>query len=213
VIRQAAQSKSKPQYDTSAPRINPGEAAFTRRRELFVGRLAMLGFLAATLGELATGRGPLGQLRLETLLPQPAIDAILLGIVLYSGFSALRPGSFTFSDENQADVNKRPKGPTNDPTIYPGDGPQKYLGISKVFGFTKKNEVFVGRMAMIGFAAACIGEKLTNKGPLGQIGIPFGLPLNTTYAGIGLGAWVLFFLFAAIGNQKFGPEDDRTDIY
>jgi photosystem II 22kDa protein len=31
-------------------------------------------------------------------------------------------------------------------------------------GFTKSNELFVGRLAMLGFAAACIGEVVTGKG-------------------------------------------------
>ena len=31
-------------------------------------------------------------------------------------------------------------------------------------GFTKSNELFVGRLAMIGFAAACIGEVVSGQG-------------------------------------------------
>ena len=39
------------------------------------------------------------------------------------------------------------------------------------FGFTKKNELFVGRVAMLGFAAELIGELAQGgKGPLGQLG-------------------------------------------
>ena len=38
-------------------------------------------------------------------------------------------------------------------------------------GFTKANELFVGRVAMIGFAASLVGEYFQNgKGPLGQLG-------------------------------------------
>jgi hypothetical protein len=51
------------------------------------------------------------------------------------------------------------------------------------FGFTRKNELFVGRVAMIGFASGIIGEKLTGKGPLAQIGLGLGQPLNTDFAG------------------------------
>jgi hypothetical protein len=31
-------------------------------------------------------------------------------------------------------------------------------------GFTKSNELFVGRLAMLGFAAACIGEVVSGQG-------------------------------------------------
>lgn len=37
------------------------------------------------------------------------------------------------------------------------------------FGFTKENELFVGRVAQLGFAASLIGETLTGKGPLEQV--------------------------------------------
>lgn len=37
-------------------------------------------------------------------------------------------------------------------------------------GFTKSNELFVGRMAMLGVAAALIGEIITGQGPLAQVG-------------------------------------------
>lgn len=40
------------------------------------------------------------------------------------------------------------------------------LGVTKKtveFGFTKKNELFVGRLAMLGFATALVGEILTGS--------------------------------------------------
>lgn len=43
--------------------------------------------------------------------------------------------------------------------------------------FTKTNELFVGRMAMLGVAASIIGELLTGKGALAQLGVETGLPL------------------------------------
>ena len=60
--------------------------------------------------------------------------------------------------------------------------PKAFLGISDRFGFTKKNELFVGRVAMLGFAAELIGELAQGgKGPLGQLGAcllpPLLLPL------------------------------------
>lgn len=47
------------------------------------------------------------------------------------------------------------------------------LGVTKktiTLGFTKSNELFVGRMAMLGVAAALFGEILTGLGPLAQVG-------------------------------------------
>lgn len=39
---------------------------------------------------------------------------------------------------------------------------QELLGISEGFGFTRRNEIFVGRVAMLGFAAELIGQFLTS---------------------------------------------------
>lgn len=39
------------------------------------------------------------------------------------------------------------------------------------FGFTKENELFVGRLAQLGFAASLIGEGVTGKGILGQLSV------------------------------------------
>jgi len=52
----------------------------------------------------------------------------------------LRPGSPTFSESNQRDVQKRGKGPTQDARINIVDQPKKFLGITR-FGFSKQNEV------------------------------------------------------------------------
>ena len=71
---------------------------------------------------------------------------------------AARPGSPTFSESNQKDVKKRQKGPNQNPKINVSE-PKKFLGITN-FGFSKKNEVFVGRTAQLGFLASVIGEKV-----------------------------------------------------
>jgi hypothetical protein len=46
--------------------------------------------------------------------------------------------------------------------------PKKQVGLQ--LGFTKENELFVGRAAMLGFAFSLIGELLTGKGALAQLG-------------------------------------------
>lgn len=197
---------AKADYDKGAKKEDSPLSTFSRRREVFAGRLAMSGFLAGTLGELFTGKGFLGQLSLETSLPAVAVKAIVVGIVAFNVLTALNPLSPTFSESNQKDVKKRPQGPVQNPKINPVKNPTEFLGIDKGFGFTRKNELFVGRMAMIGFAAAIIGEQLTGgKGPLAQIGVGIGQPLNTDLAGAGLFLWIGVFFVAAIG---YGTTDD-----
>eukprot|EP00884_Botryococcus_braunii_P003796 jgi/Botrbrau1/13417/Bobra.0082s0023.1 len=203
-------------YDESATRTSPLESAFTRRREIFVGRLAMTGFFSCVLGELLTGKGALGQLSLETNLPQPVVNAIVAGIVIFNLVTALNPAGTTFSEENQQDVRKRPPGGIQKPSKIDATKPQRFLGISDGFGFTRRNELFVGRTAMLGFAAELIGEVLTKgKGPLGQLGVPFNLPLNPGLAGFGLAVWIGFFAVAAIGYgpQYWGQREGDEEIY
>lgn len=62
--------------------------------------------------------------------------------------TALNPFGPTFDKDNQQDVKKRPRGPTQK-AMDPVSNPQGYLGTSNAFGFTKKNELFVGRVAML----------------------------------------------------------------
>ena len=40
----------------------------------------------------------------------------------------------------------------------------KNTTVPLTLGFTKSNELFVGRLAMLGFAAACIGEVVSGQG-------------------------------------------------
>ena len=62
-------------------------------------------------------------------------------------------------------------GGLQDPRISAVGNPKQFFGVSDAFGFTKKNELFVGRVAMLGFAAELIGELAQGgKGPLGQLG-------------------------------------------
>jgi photosystem II protein len=77
------------------------------------------------------------------------------------------------------------------------------------FGFTKENELFVGRVAQLGFAASLIGETITGKGPLEQFDIETGISLLDTE--FGLGVFILFFFFAAInpGTGKFVTDEDK----
>lgn len=197
-------------YDKNALEIDPAQPAFTRRREVFAGRLAMIGFASALIGEILTGEGPLGQLQLELGLPEWGVDLLVLGIVGYSFVGGLRPGSPTFSEANQRDVRKRKAGPTQKPQINAVEKPGKFFGVTE-FGFSKKNEVFVGRTAQLGFLAAVIGEKITGKGILRQIGLETGIPIGQT--SVFLVAFISFFLLAALFNGNYGEsaiDDDET---
>lgn len=197
-------------YDNNATQVDPLQPAFTRRREALVGRLAMVGFASALIGEIITGRGPLGQLQLELGLPSVGVDLLVAGIIAYSFIGGLRPGSPTFSEENQRDVRKRGKGPTQDPKINAVSDPKGFFGITR-FGFSKKNEIFVGRTAQLGFLAAVIGEKVTGKGILEQVGIETGIPIGQ--ASVGLLTFIGFFLVSALFEGNYGDEainDDKT---
>jgi photosystem II protein len=200
--------KKKSYYDESAKKVDPLQPAFTRRREVLVGRLAMVGFASALIGELTTGLGPLGQLQLELGVPPIGADIVIFGSIAYSLIGALNPASPTFSESNQRDVKKRGKGPTQDPKINAINNPKKFLGITR-FGFSKQNEVFVGRTAQLGFLAAVIGEKVTGKGILSQVGIETGIPIGQQ--SIFLLLFISFFLFAALFEGNYGdPKDEST---
>eukprot|EP00884_Botryococcus_braunii_P016384 jgi/Botrbrau1/3429/Bobra.139_1s0009.1 len=212
---------------TGAFEENPAQPVFSRRREVFAGRLAMFGWAASLIGEISTGRGALGQLQLETGLPPYAIDLLnfdlcyasvqdlafgveqVLGIVAYSAIGALNPASPTWSRENQSDVNKRGAGPTQKPQINLVGNPGEFLGVTE-FGFSKKNELFVGRVAQLGFVASIIGEKVTGFGPLKQFGLETGIPLGA--ASFGLLVFIGFLFVAAVfeGNFPFRGDDDKS---
>ena len=57
----------------------------------------------------------------ETSLPQNLVNWLVAGVVIFNVLTALNPASPTFSEENQRDVRKRPKGPTQDPRIDPSN--------------------------------------------------------------------------------------------
>ena len=60
--------------------------------------------------QVATGKGVIGQLSIETSLPSGAVEIGLLATIAYGFIGALRPGSPTFSESNKKDLKKRGKG-------------------------------------------------------------------------------------------------------
>ena len=110
---------------------------------------------ASLLGEVLTGKGALAQFDIETGLPLADTEPLILGLILFNLFAAfggilgLSSGKFE-SDEDppQWDVKR---------TLA---RPREFFGVTK-FGFSKENELFVGRVAQLGFAASLIGEVST----------------------------------------------------
>lgn len=173
------------------------ELGFTKNNELFVGRLAMLGFSASLIGELLTGKGALAQFDVETGLPLGDTEPLVLMLVLFNVLAAIAPASGKFVVEEE-EYDDRLDGPLQDPSIpfFSKQG----LGLSGGFGFTKENELFVGRVAQLGFAASLVGEAVTGKGPLAQFDIETGLPLTETEPL--LLAFIAFFLLAAVNEGR-----------
>lgn len=97
------------------------------------------------------------------------------------------------------------------PFVVPGKGIKGALGLNEkgpTFGFTKANELFVGRLAQLGIAFAIIGEIITGKGALAQLNIETGVPISELEPLIIFN--VIFFFLAAInpGTGKFINDDD-----
>jgi len=206
----------------SQVQTNWGVSAFTRRREVFAGRLAMLGFWAACFWEWYVPSHPniLQQLTLFSGRTGFEINeatwlTIIVGLIAYNGLTAVSPASPTLSEENQQDVAKRPKGPNDEVP----NSPQMFLGI-RGWGFNKANELFVGRTAMIGFAAALLGQMwlggLQGPGPLAQVAHYLGTTANDAYYGSAGNFFIVFVGFAAAVSflrGQFGTTQGEEDIY
>ncbi|KAJ0806270.1 putative chlorophyll A-B binding protein [Helianthus annuus] len=182
-----------------------GGIGFTKQNELFVGRVAMLGFAASLLGEGITGKGILSQLNLETGIPIYEAEPLLLFFILFTLLGAI--GALgdrgRFVDE--------PTG-LDKAIIPPGKGFRSALGLSEggpLFGFTKANELFVGRLAQLGIAFSLIGEIITGKGALAQLNIETGLPVSEIEPLVLFN--VAFFFIAALnpGTGKFVTDEEE----
>ncbi|KAI3523149.1 hypothetical protein L1887_01206 [Cichorium endivia] len=182
-----------------------GGIGFTKQNELFVGRVAMIGFAASLLGEAITGKGILQQLNLETGIPIYEAEPLLLFFILFTLLGAI--GALgdrgRFVDE--------PTG-LDKAVIAPGKGLRGALGLKEggpLFGFTKANELFVGRLAQLGIAFSLIGEIITGKGALAQLNIETGIPIGDIEPLVLLN--VAFFFIAAInpGTGKFVTDEEE----
>ncbi|KAK1258480.1 hypothetical protein QJS04_geneDACA017268 [Acorus gramineus] len=185
-----------------------GGIGFTKQNELFVGRVAMLGFAASLLGEAVTGKGILAQLNLETGIPIYEAEPLLLFFILFTLLGAI--GALgdrgKFVDDPSTGLDKA--------VISPGKGFRSALGLTEggpLFGFTKSNELFVGRLAQLGVAFSIIGEIITGKGALAQLNIETGVPITDIEPLVLFN--VLFFFIAALnpGSGKFVTDEGNED--
>lgn len=168
---------------------------FTAKNEVWVGRMAMLGFVASLVGESITGQGSLAQLSAELGMSVQQTTAVLLGMTLVNTAIALLPKQSVDRDEI-VELQERPEGSLQMPSISLLD-PKAFFGYSEV-GFTKANELFVGRVANLGFLMSIIGEWFTGKGALGQVQMETGLPV--TDIEFGFGAMALLMLLGGLGR-------------
>ncbi|XP_030441953.1 photosystem II 22 kDa protein, chloroplastic [Syzygium oleosum] len=185
-----------------------GGIGFTKENELFVGRVAMIGFAASLLGEAITGKGILAQLNLETGVPIYEAEPLLLFFILFTLLGAIG----ALGDRGRF-VDDPPTG-IDGAVIPPGKSFRSALGLKEggpLFGFTKANELFVGRLAQLGFAFSLIGEIITGKGALAQLNIETGVPISEIEPLVLFN--VLFFFIAALnpGTGKFLTDEDIED--
>ncbi|CAN6440550.1 unnamed protein product [Victoria cruziana] len=183
-----------------------GGIGFTKENELFVGRVAMLGFAASLLGEGLTGKGILAQFNLETGIPIYEAEPLLLFFILFTLLGAIG----ALGDRGRF-VDDPPTG-LERAVIRPGKGVRGALGLNEggpLFGFTKANELFVGRMAQLGIAFSIIGEIITGKGALAQLNIETGVPINELEPLVIFN--VIFFFIAALnpGTGKFLTDEEE----
>jgi photosystem II protein len=183
-----------------------GGIGFTKQNELFVGRVAMIGFAASILGEALSGKGTLAQFDIETGIPLYETEPLLIFFILFTLLGAI--GAL-------GDRGKFVDEPSTGGVIPPGKGLKSALGLQQSgplqtpFGFTKANELFVGRLAQLGIAFSIIGEIITGKGTLAQLNFETGVPITELEPIILF--QVIFFFIAAInpGTGKFISDDEE----
>lgn len=198
---------------------------FSRSREVFLGRLAMLGFVGAGALEVALPFHPnifqqvtiLGQLAGLGVQPINTFIGFQL-LLLYVSLGSLGPWSATYAEANLIDAEKRPVGP---PKVFfnPFTQPKEAFGVTG-WGFTKANEVFHGRLAMLGFYFSIVNQQqilgFFGPGPLAQVALLAGFRdadsfyswVPTVFAG-----WAILATAVAYAVGKKGSTTGEEEIY
>ncbi len=147
----------------------------------------------------------LAQLNLETGIPIYEAEPLLLFFILFTLLGAIG----ALGDRGRF-VDDEPTG-LDRAVIPPGKGVRSALGLTEggpLFGFTKANELFVGRLAQLGIVFSIIGEIVTGKGALAQLNIETGVPVNEIEPLVLFN--VIFFFIAALnpGSGKFVTDEE-----
>lgn len=208
--------------------------AYTRFKEVAVGRVSMLAMAATAALEIARPDhpGPLGQTSQNLGLPFPTVE-MLLGAFVLHGLLGLWPTSATYSNANARDFLRRRPGPPSAPA-NPLTQPARFLGVAPFqWGFLKRNELLHGRVAALAFlASAALEVKTGGLGPVGQLALWLGkagvdvggavagglapaLPADGWYDGAGkaLVAWAAFCLAVAWARGRMGEVEGGDDVY
>jgi len=199
-----------------APPVGLLQPAFTRRREIEVGRWAMMGYFVAAFWEVVLPWHPSVMQQLSSIsgLDTAGLTFALAVFVLSNAVGALAPWSPTYDQRNLLDVGQRPLGPPFN-IVNPANWKQ-FFGVSG-FGFTKANELFNARLAMLGFVAAIVNELRfgVGTGPVTQIAYYLGVTPDDNYYMLVarcFGAFAVLAFTAAFLSGKPGwqstPEDE-----
>lgn len=207
--------------------------AFTRFKEIKVGRVSMLGMAASAVFEIARPDHPgaLAATAQNFGWPLPTVE-LALGLFVLHGLLGLWPTSPTYSDANTRDYLRRQPGA---PAVFvnPLLNPAHFFGVAPFsFGFNKRNELLHCRLAMLAFLGSCAAEiKTGGIGTLGQlaywlgkagvdVGIAEGgmmpaLPPDLWYSRAGgwLLAWSAFCFLLAYARGSTGEIKGGDDVY
>lgn len=190
--QQCAQSSL---VDPNAPSKAGPIPKFSITREVLIGRLASVGMFTAVNGEVITGRGPLGQLAMETGVGEGALLKIIAAVAAFNLILGLLPRSPTYSTSNQSSVEQR--GRTAARELQQEGGLLWPLSLRNG-GLNKRNELILGRSAMLLFVVALLVDAKWQQGPLVLLNLlPGGVPLRE--APVYLPLLALPFLLAGIG--------------
>ncbi|RVX22385.1 Photosystem II 22 kDa protein, chloroplastic [Vitis vinifera] len=195
-------TKPKPQVEDGIFGTSGG-IGFTKKNELFVGRVAMLALLlvlksveskleemidASLLGEAITGKGILAQLNLETGIPIYEAEPLLLFFILFTLLGAIG----ALGDRGRFVDDDPPTG-IEGAVIPPGKGLRSALGLREG----------VGHRLLYNW------RNNYREGALAQLNIETGVPISDIEPLVLFN--VIFFFFAALnpGSGKFVTDDEE----
>ncbi|MEW5305910.1 MAG: hypothetical protein WDW38_011359 [Sanguina aurantia] len=145
------------------------------------GRVAMLGFAYALLGEVLDGKGLLAQIGYDTSVDHGGMDGFFLFVVSwYLATAVLPPTVLVAAEESEVAI-----------------GPRKTASPTEMQRF----EAYIGRIAKVGLGCSVIGEALTGKGPLAQLELP--------HRGIAVCAFLLLMFAASADTSKQQEESEE----